>query len=290
MHARRWALGALAALLLSLAAAAATPLVAPPPPPGWSFSDPPRDYPGLELYGHIDGGAELFHEFGFVDLLVASYGDGTDRELDLEVYRLEDARAAFAVYLLKCGREAPLPALAHRHSASLHQLTLVAGDLFIQVNNPDGVPELQQAMAAIADAAAGSRPAPSGDPLFAALPRAGLRPHSERLLRGAFSEEPYLPFASGDPLSLGGRVYAAAGEYGEALSPERAFVAAYPDSGAARAALAALAAICRRDATLLNADAQGLSFRDYAGRFGSASLKGDTLQLRTGLATLPAGH
>lgn len=288
MRARCRALGALVGLLLPLAAAAATPLVAPPPPPGWSFSDPPRDYAGLELYGHIDGGAELFHEFGFVDLLVASYGDGTDRELDLEVYRLEDARAAFAVYLLKCGREAPLPALAHRHSATLHQLTLVAGDLFIQVNNPDGAPELQPAMAAIADAAAGSRPAPSGDPLFAALPKASLRPHSERLLRGAFSEEPYLPFASGDPLSLGGRVYAAVGDYSEALSPERAVVAAYPDSGAAQAALAALAAICRQDATLLSADAQDLRYRDYAGRFGIAWIKGDTLRLRTGLVALPA--
>ncbi|MBM4116595.1 hypothetical protein FJ251_02490 [bacterium] len=280
---------ALAWLLLVLASAAAArePLAPPPAPAGWRLAGAPRLYPGRELYGHIDGGAELFHEFGFVDLLVAAYADSADRELDLEVYRLEDARAAYAVYLLKCGREAPLPALAHRHSAAPHQLTLVAGDLFIQVNNPDGAPALQPAMAAIADAAAGSRPAPGGDPLFAALPQAGLRPHSERLLRGAFSEEPYLPFSGGDPLSLDGRVYAAVGDYGEALSPERAFVAAYPDSGAARAALAALAAICRRDASLLAAAAQGLSFRDYAGRFGAARIAGDTLRLQSGLVSLP---
>lgn len=283
---------ALAWLLLGLAstAAAIEPLAPVPAPMDWQLAGSPRLYPGRELYGHIDGGAELFHEFGFLDLLVASYVDGTGRELDLEIYRLEDARAAYAVYLLKCGREAPLPALAHRHSASLHQLTLVAGDLFIQVNNPDGAPALQPAMVAIADAAAGTRPAPGSDPLIAALPKAGLRPHSERLLRGAFSEEPYLPLSGGDPLSLDGRVYAAVGDYDEALSSERAFVVAYPDSGAAQAALAALAAICRRDATLLSAGAQSLSFRDYAGRFGIARIEGDTLRLRTGLAALPAEH
>jgi hypothetical protein len=285
---------ALAVLLLAAvaagAAAAGAPLTAPPSPPGWALAGAPRLYAGRELYGHIDGGAELFHEFGFVDLLVASYADSAGRALDLEIYRLEDARAAFAVYLLKCGREAPLPALTRRHSASPYQLTLVAGDLFIQVNNPGGDAGRLAAMAVLADAAAGERPASGADSLLACLPAGGLRAGSQRLLRGAFGLEPYLPFAGGDPLNLDGRVYAALGEYGEAEPPERLLIAAYPDRAAASAALAALAVVCRRDATLFSAGAQGLSFRDYAGRFGEATRSGDTLRLRTGLAAQSSAH
>jgi len=283
---------AFASMLLLVAAAAAAgpalaPLAAPPAPAGWQLAGAPRLYAGRELYGHIDGGAELFHEFGFVDLLVASYADSAGRALDLEIYRLEDARAAYAIYLLKCGSETPLAGLGRRHSASAYQLTLVAGEHFVQVNNPGGDAERLPAMAALADAAAGEGPAPGIDSLLARLPRAGLRPGSERLLRGAFGTESYLPFAGGDALSLRDRVYAALGEYGEAAPPERLLIAAYPDSAATRAALAVLAETCRRDATLLASDDRSLQFHDYAGRYGLAWLEGDTLRLWLGLSTLP---
>jgi hypothetical protein len=283
----------LAGALLALAAAAlaVAPGSAPPPlpsaPTGWQLAGPPRLYTGRELYGHINGGAELFHEFGFVDLLVASYADSAGRTVDLECYRLEDARAAHAVYLLKCGAETPLAALARRHSASPFQLTLVAGEVFIQVNNPGGDAGRLPAMAALADALAGERAAPGADSLLARLPRGGLRPGSERLLRGAFGTETYLPFAGGDALALGDRVYAALGEYGQAEPPERLFIAAYPNGATAQAALAALAATCRRDATLQDSDDRSLHFQDYAGRYGHAWLRGDTLRLWVGLAALP---
>ncbi len=269
------------------AAPAATPLTAPPAPPGWALAGQPRLYTGRELYGHINGGAELFHEFGFIDLLVASYADSAGRALDLEVYRLADARAAYAIYLLKCGAEAPLATLARRHSASPSQVTLVAGDCFIQVNNPGGEAERLVAMAALADAAGGERPAPGADPLLARLLQGGLRPGSERLLRGAFGTEAYLPFAGGDALSLDGRVWAVLGEYGEGSPPERFFIAAYPDSAATVSALAALAETCRNDATLLALGERSLQFQDYAGRFGLAWLVGDTLRLWVGLGALP---
>lgn len=282
----------LAGLLLLVAAAAAagpglTPLAAPPAPAGWQLAGSLRLYTGRELYGHIDGGAELFHEFGFVDLLVASYADSAGRTLDLECYRMEDARAAHAIYLLKCGAETPLAALARRHSASPYQLTLVAGEVFVQVNNPGGDAGRLPAMAALADAVAAERPAPGADSLLARLPRGSLRPGSERLLRGAFGTESYLPFAGGDALALGDRVYAALGEYGEAEPPERFFIAAYPNGATAQAALAALAATCRRDATLEDGDDRSLHFQDYAGRYGHAWLRGDTLRLWVGLAALP---
>ena len=269
------------------AAPAATPLTAPTAPPGWALAGPPRFYTGRELYGHINGGAELFHEFGFVDLLVASYADSAGRALDLEVYRLEDARAAYAIYLLKCGDETPLATLARRHSASPDQVTLVAGDCFIQVNNPGGEAERLPVMAALADAAAGERPAPGADALLGRLLRGGLRPGSERLLRGAFGTEAYLPFAGSDALSLDGRVWAALGEYGDGSPPERLFIAAFANSAATDSALAALAEICRRDATLLAVGARSLQFQDYAGRFGLAWVAGDTLRLWVGLSALP---
>ncbi|HPB73006.1 MAG TPA: hypothetical protein PLX71_08505, partial [Phycicoccus sp.] len=69
-----------------------------------------------DLYNYIDGGAELFLEFGFEACTVQQYKRGAD-EAVMEVYRMDDPVAARGIYLMKCGVEKPDPAFKERHTA-----------------------------------------------------------------------------------------------------------------------------------------------------------------------------
>ena len=48
---------------------------------GWTLSDAPKNYRGDELFVMIDGGADIYHEYGFTQVLRAEYVNGT-REID----------------------------------------------------------------------------------------------------------------------------------------------------------------------------------------------------------------
>jgi hypothetical protein len=66
-------------------------------PPGWSRSGGERLFAGAALYQHIDGGAELYHRHGFDRLAVQDYVNG-GREVRVEIYRMNDAAGAAAVF------------------------------------------------------------------------------------------------------------------------------------------------------------------------------------------------
>jgi hypothetical protein len=74
--------------------------------PGWEKSEALRTFTGQDLFNHIDGGAELFLEFGFVKLSVQAYASGK-AELTLNAYEMESSASALGIYLMKMGRETP---------------------------------------------------------------------------------------------------------------------------------------------------------------------------------------
>ena len=54
-------------------------------------------FKGANLYGHIDGGAEVFLELGFAHLEVQRYARGEEEEVSVEVYRMDDPAAALGM-------------------------------------------------------------------------------------------------------------------------------------------------------------------------------------------------
>ena len=48
---------------------------------GWTLSDAPKNYRGDKLFVMINGGADIYHEYGFTQVLSAEYVDG-QREID----------------------------------------------------------------------------------------------------------------------------------------------------------------------------------------------------------------
>ncbi len=219
-----------------------TPLLAAAPlPAGWEPEGPTLVFAGHDLYGHINGGAELFHEFGFEELRVADYRNAQGAELSVEVYRMASPRDALGIYLAKCGKERPHPDLGMRNTANRYQLTVVKGDRFAQVNNFGGDTSHRDAMKKLALGALDKVEAVPTDSLFALLHEAWPHPHalvpgSLRFLHGTLALEALHSFPGEDPLRLGDEIYGVAGRFfaETGVAQRTVIVVDYPDIATAQ--------------------------------------------------------
>ena len=183
--------------------------------PGWAKAGPLRTFTGQDLFNQIDGGAELFLEFGFVRLRLQAYARDK-AELTLNVYEMESAASALGVYLMKMGRETPFPEIVARNSSEEAQMTIVKGRFFVQIDNLGEAPASRAEAAALANAFLAGVTAESVPTPLDALPAEGRVAGSERLIRGPYGLQPYFTFGEGDILSLGGRSLRRPGELPDA--------------------------------------------------------------------------
>lgn len=72
--------------------------------PGWSIVDPPAIFEGEYLYDHIDGGADLYLEYGFVRVLTGKFSDLNNNVIQVEVYEMKDDAAAFGIFSVNHSR------------------------------------------------------------------------------------------------------------------------------------------------------------------------------------------
>jgi hypothetical protein len=248
--------------------------------PGWAKAGALRTFAGQDLFNQIDGGAELFLEFGFVKLRLQAYAKDKT-ELTLNAYEMESAASALGVYLMKMGRETPFPEVAARNSAEEVQVTIVKGRFFVQVDNLGDAPASKAETAALANAfLAGVKDESVSTPL-AALPAEGRVAGSERLIRGPYGLQPYFTFGDGDILSLGGRVFGALADYrtpgGAAFTR---LIVPYPGPDAAAAALAHLKANLDTYLKVTADRPDGFDFIDYQAKKGTIALSGAVLDVR----------
>lgn len=242
-------------------------------------AEPARHFAPQALYGHINGGAELFLEFGFV---------GLDVQGGVESYRMTDAAAALGVYLAKCGLEAPWDEVRARNTGGDYQLMAVKGTLFLIVKNPDGDPAARPAMIATANALLDHEAAAPPLAIWDQLPTEGRIPGSEFLFRGRFALDPVFTFGEGDVLQVEGRALGAGARYAEADGAQfKRLVVVYVDDGAAAAAFSHLVANVDPYLTIVERGDDILVLRDHAGRFAVVQRTGPRLDIAVDLAARP---
>jgi len=64
----------------------------------WQVVDTVRTIKGNQLFEYIDGGAEIFVEYGFIQAVSATYKDSANRQLQAEVYEMADSAASYGAY------------------------------------------------------------------------------------------------------------------------------------------------------------------------------------------------
>lgn len=251
---------------------------------GWQKKGPVREFTRNGLYGHINGGSELFLEFGFEILRLQKYQNGSD-EISVEAYRMDGAEAALAIYLMKCGQETPVPGIPARNTGDRHQIMLLKGNYFMTVNNFGGKSSLLPVLLKLAKKTLKNLPDRKPADLFTLLPRQNRVNGSELLIRGYYSLQSIYTLGEGDVLLLKNKIFGAAAEYKDGKEDTyRRIVVRYPDEAHARQAFSHLRANLDSYIQVLENRETFLSFKDYQGKYGKVFLKKRVLQILINLS------
>lgn len=67
----------------------------------WRPTGTPQQAVGEDLFLLIDGGAEIYHEYGFCQAFFITYQNPGGKKVNLELYEMTDDEAAFGIYSFK---------------------------------------------------------------------------------------------------------------------------------------------------------------------------------------------
>ena len=117
-----------------------------------TLDDPPRTYRGDELFMMIDGGADIYHEYGFSQVVRAAYTDADGRSINLEIYAMQSPQAAWGIYTFKTGAGATPVDIGQEALFEDYYLNFVKGNLLVTVVGPDAEEATAKAVIALARA------------------------------------------------------------------------------------------------------------------------------------------
>ena len=104
--------------------------------PGAVF-EPARTFNGESLYGYIDGGADLYLEYGFETVRVTSFILGTAK-YKIDIYRMSDPGSAFGIFSVSRFRCLSRPAFTTFTCQNKYQLQICKGPFYISIVNDRG--------------------------------------------------------------------------------------------------------------------------------------------------------
>ena len=246
---------------------------------GWKQYEKLRLYTRNDLYGHIDGGAELFLELGFKDLLLQKYRKG-ESEITIEAYRMENTDSALALYLFKCGNETPLSGIPVRHTGDQYQITILKSNYFLLINNFNGDKALQPAMIAFANKTLKNIPAGTPSTIFKILPAENLIKGTEFIIRGQYSLQSFVTLGEGDILQLNGKFFGIAGDYKDTSGAiYTRIIIPYPDAKSAQSAYTNLLTHLDSYLKVVQKSKQSFSFKNTQGKVSKAWFQGQLLHI-----------
>jgi hypothetical protein len=264
------------------------PVIDPPPDqfiPGWRKFEAAMVFLNKDLYGYIDGGAELFLEYGFVDLRVQRYRHG-DSELSLDAYQMAGPDAALAIYLAKKGNEQPVTGVGCRNTGGDYQITALKGRYFIQVNNLSGEAKNLAIMVALLEYFLKQVPEEIAQNWLDGLP-ADRIPGSELLVAGPYSLQMVYTLAEGDVLQLAGKRFGVCTEVMDEARQKHTYIRiAYPDQKNSQAAFENLKSNLDGYLSKIQVTTDSLTFKDYKNEFGRVIKVGCVIEINLHLPRL----
>jgi len=253
---------------------------------GWKKADNPLHFQKENLFDYINGGAEIFHEFGFKDLSVQSYKNG-EEEIVLELYQMESLESALAIYLTRKGKENPIEGISVRNTGNRYQFTILHGNYLIQVSNFSGNEKLIPVMTKLVQPVLAEIPPKKYSKIFKDLPKENLVKGSERLIRGIYSIQPIYTFGYGDILQLDGEIFGLVGDYKFKKDSFTLLLISYPSEEKSRSVLTSLINNLDPYLKILSKWQDGFIFEDYQNKYGIVERDKENLSFKIKLTKKP---
>ena len=172
------------------------------PPPGWSdqwkryFNT--QEYKGDDLFLYINGGAELYHEYGFKQVLVQDFQNPEGKSISLEIYEMTHPDSAFGIYTFKRSQEGKLLEIGDEATLDGYYMNFWKGNFLITLTGFDEDKKTIAGLSALAFEVEKRILSPRRRPpqIIHALPPEGLIKSSIKYLRGNLALFNCYPFSA----------------------------------------------------------------------------------------------
>ena len=139
---------------------------------GWQPKGPPQHYKGEDLFLYIDGGAEIYREYGFKQVIVQDYRDTKNRSITLEIFEMANAESAYGMFSFKSGAKGISYSIGHDARLEDYYLSFWKGPLLITLIGFDASAECREGILRLARAADARIPLTGTRPsLISVLPK-----------------------------------------------------------------------------------------------------------------------
>ena len=162
---------------------------------GWAKEGDHQFFEGDDLFIYIDGGAEIYFEYGFGRVIVQDYKKGTGSRLSLEIFEMESPEAAYGMFTFKSSPRGEPVVLGDEGQLADYYLNFWKGRYLITITGLDPEASAKEDLVSLARLVdkkleqRGQRPG-----LVSELPEDGLKPNSLRFFKGPLALYNSYPF------------------------------------------------------------------------------------------------
>jgi len=172
-------------------------------PGGWTKDGDDQYFAGEDLYIYIDGGAEIYLEYGFSGVIVQDYKDGAGSRISLEIFEMQAPDGAYGMYTFKKGPRGQALDLGDRGQMDDYYLNFCKGRYLATITSLDQAAAAQEGGLAIGRAVALLIKETGAEPsLVARLPQDGLLRPSIKYFRGRLGVANSLPLLAKASIAL----------------------------------------------------------------------------------------
>jgi len=224
---------------------------------GWDRERDLLSYMGEDLFSYINGGAEIYHEYGFEQVVVQDYNKTNERCLSVEIYEMTDPAAAYGIYSFKKSPEGFPWDRAHEGRLEGYYLNFWKGLYLVTITGFDEEEETIDGIKSIAETIATKLPAAQDiqkPRLMSLLPQIDLVPGSEKYFKGSLGLFNSYPFSQQDIFNI---KEGARGAYTEGYS---IYVIQYSDPQESRKRLKGIEEYLARDPRYNNMNSSDTAF------------------------------
>jgi hypothetical protein len=119
---------------------------------GWKKAPTSELYIGEDLFRYINGGAEIYHEYGFKQVLVQDFSSENGRSVSAEIYEMARPESAYGIYTFKSSTEGHAVILGNEGRFEGYYLNFWRSNFLVTLTGFDEDEETINGLASIAEA------------------------------------------------------------------------------------------------------------------------------------------
>ena len=191
----------------------------------WEPVGTAQHFVGEELYDLINGGAVIYYEYGFKQVITQEYAIENGSSVNLEIYEMKNAASAYGIYSFKTGDEGEKIDIGSDALLEDYYMNFWKGNFLVTLTAYDSDKETLNGLLAIAATVAAKIKKEGQRPLLVnALPKENLESSNVKYLRGNLALSNNYEF---DANGIFGLREGVIGDYGN----YRIFLFKYDDEG-----------------------------------------------------------